>query len=98
MAIIKTRGIWVDMPLDIAPDVYVSYVTTYRKGIKQLITQYMNVIYGNMGASILIYYKFCKTLKLNKSKMNTYDTCVTNRLVNRLKQYTLFHVDYCKKR
>jgi hypothetical protein len=37
MAIIKIRGILVDMLIDIAPDVYSPYVTTDRKGVKQVI-------------------------------------------------------------
>ena len=82
MASINIRGILVDMLLDIYPDVYGPYVTTDRKGIKQLITQCMNAIYVSMLASILYYFKFCKTLKLNKFKMNPYNPCVDNQLVN----------------
>ena len=53
MDIIKIRGILVDMLLDITPDVYGRYITKDRKGIKQLITQCINDIYGTMVASIL---------------------------------------------
>ena len=63
MAIIKIREILVDMLLYIAPGVYGTYVTTDRKGINQLITQVMNVIYVTMVASLLYYFKFCKTLE-----------------------------------
>jgi hypothetical protein len=35
MAIIKIRGVLVDILVKIAPDVYKSYVTTDKKGIKQ---------------------------------------------------------------
>ena len=55
MAIIKTHNILVDMIPYVAPDVYRLYVTTDRKGIKQLITQCMNAIYGTM-LEILLYY------------------------------------------
>ena len=96
MDIIKTRGILVDMLLDIAPYVYGTYVTTEKNGIKQLITPCMNAIYITMVTSLLYYFKFCKTLKLNKSKMNTYDPCVSNRLVNGLQNSILFYVDDCK--
>jgi hypothetical protein len=34
MAIIKIRGVLVDILVKIAPDVYKSYVTTDKKGIK----------------------------------------------------------------
>ena len=48
MAIINIRRIWVDMLLDISPDVYGLFVNTDRKGIKQLIAQFMNAIYVTM--------------------------------------------------
>ena len=96
MAINKIRGILVEMLLDIAPDVYGLYVTVDRKVIKQLTNQFMNAIYGTMVASLLYYSKFCKMLKLNKYKMNPYNPCVSNRLVNGLQKSIIFHVDDCK--
>ena len=95
MDIIKICGILVDMLLDISPYVYGLYVTMDRKAIKQFINQCMNAIYGTMVASILYYQNF-KTLKLNKFKINTYDPCVTNKLVNGLQQSILYHIDYCR--
>ena len=73
MAIIKTRRILVDMLLDIYSNAYEPYVTTDMKGIKQLITQCMNSIYGTLVASLLYYCKFFKTFKLNIFEMNPYD-------------------------
>ena len=35
-------------------------------------------------------------LKFNKFKMNPYDICVSNQLVNVLQQSKLFHIDDCK--
>ena len=78
MNIIKIRGVFVDMLLDIIPGVYGPYVTKYSKGINQLVTQCMNAIYGTMVASLIYYCKFCKTLKLNKFKMNPYDPFFAN--------------------
>ena len=72
------------MLLYIAPDIYGPNVTMDRKGIKQLITQYINAIYGTMVESLLYYCKFFKTLELNKYYINPYDPCVANRLVNGL--------------
>ena len=96
MATINIHGILVDMLWYIAPDVYEPWVTTYRKGIKELITQYINAINGNMVASLLYYWNCCKTLKLNKFKMRPYDPCVANILVNGLQLSIIFHVDDCK--
>ena len=53
MAIMDICGILVDILLDIAPEIYVLYITIDRKVIKQLITQCMNAIYRTMVASLL---------------------------------------------
>jgi hypothetical protein len=53
MAIIKIRGVLVDILVKIAPDVYKSYVTTDKKGTKQLLVQCQNALYGTMVASLL---------------------------------------------
>ena len=52
MAIINISSILVDILLDISPGGYKPYLTTNRKGIKKLITQCMNAMYGIMLASI----------------------------------------------
>ncbi len=96
MAIIKIRGILVDMLLDIAPDVYKPYVTMDRKGVKQLIVQCQNAIYGTMMASLLYYNKFCKSLKSVGFEFNPYDPCVANKQVSGRQMTICFHVDGCK--
>ena len=96
MSIIKIRRVLVNTIIDISPDACGLFVTTNRKGIKKLFTQGMNAIYVTMVSSLLYHCKFCKMLKLNKFKMNPYDPCVSNQLVNGLKQCILFHVDDCK--
>ena len=96
MAIIKIRGILVEMLLAIAPEVYGPYVTTDKKGVKQIIMQCLNAIYGTMIASLLYYLKFCRTLKANGFTMNPYDPCVANRMVDGKQQTICFHVDDCK--
>ena len=95
MSIIKIRGILVDMLLDIAPGVYGLNVTMDRKVTKQLITQCNNAIYRTMVSILLYYCKFCKKPILNRFKMNPYDPCFSNRLINGLQQSILFHVNYC---
>jgi hypothetical protein len=62
MAIIKIRGILLDMLLDLAPDAYTPYETVDKKGVKQLIVQCLNAIYGTMMASLLYYNKSRKSL------------------------------------
>jgi hypothetical protein len=47
MALINIRGIIVDILVEIAPDVYKSYVTKDKKGSKQLLLQCQNALYGS---------------------------------------------------
>jgi hypothetical protein len=46
MAFIKIRGVLVDILVEIAPDVYKSYVSRDKKGMKQLLVQCQNSLYG----------------------------------------------------
>jgi hypothetical protein len=93
MAVIKICGVLVDMLMKIAPDVYGPYVTTDKKGVKQLILQTLNALYGTMVAGLLYYLKFSKTLKRNDFTINPYDPCVANRMVNEKQQTICWHVD-----
>ena len=93
MAIIKIRGVLVEMLVKIAPKVYKRFVTVNKKGEKELIVQCLNAIYGTMIASLLYYRKFCKTLTRNGFEMNPYDQCVFIRMVNGNQQTVCFHVD-----
>jgi hypothetical protein len=86
----------VDILVEIDKDFYKPFVTTDKKGNKQLIVQCLNAIYGTMVASLLYYRKFCNTLLRNDFEVNPYDPCVFNRLVEEKQQTILFHVDDCK--
>ena len=63
MAIIKIRGVLVDILLEISPGVYEPYFITDRKDIKQLIAQCQNSIYVTMKTSLLYYNKFVNSLE-----------------------------------
>jgi hypothetical protein len=53
MTFIKLCGVLVDILMDIAPGVYKPYVTKDKKGVKQVIVQCQNALYGTMVASLL---------------------------------------------
>jgi hypothetical protein len=53
MAIIKILRVFVDILIQIAPNVYKSYVMTDKKGMKQLLVQCQNALYGTMVANLL---------------------------------------------
>jgi len=96
MVTIKLRGVLVDILVDIAPDVYEPYVTVDKKGIKQLICQCLNALYGAMIASLLYYRKFTKSIVDIGFEVNPYDPCVANKMVDGKQMTILYHVDDCK--
>jgi hypothetical protein len=81
MAFIKIRGILVDILVEIAPDVYNSYVSKDKKGMKQLPVQCQNALYDTMVASLLYYRKFVTSLADIDFVINPYDPCVANKTI-----------------
>ena len=88
MSVIKIRGVLLD----------IYFVTTYKKGEKLIIVQCVNFIYGTMVANLLYYNKFVKTLKRTGFRINSYDPCVENILINYKHRTICFHVDGCNLR
>ena len=94
--IIRITGMLVDFLCEIAPDVYKDYVTIGKNGVKQLLVECLNALYGTMVASLLYYKKFTKSLASEGFKMNPYDPCVWNKLIGGKQCTICFHVDDCK--
>jgi hypothetical protein len=96
MAIITIRGFLVDILVEIAPDIYGRYLTTDQKGVKQLIVQCQNAIYGTMMAGLMHYRKFCKSFLSVGFIFNPYDPCVASKQIGGKQMTICFHVDNCK--
>jgi hypothetical protein len=96
MAIIKLRGVLVDILVAIAPNVYKSYAITDKKGVRQLVVKCKNALYGTMVASLLYYRKFTKSLMEIGFKLNPNDPCVANKMIKGKQMMICFHVDECK--
>jgi hypothetical protein len=96
MAYIKIWGILVDILVEIAPDVYKSYVSKDKKGSKQFLVQCQNALYGTMVASLLYYQKFVNSLTDIDFVINPYDPCVANKMIEGNQMTICFHVDDCK--
>jgi len=94
--LVRLRGRIVEILCKIAPEVYLPYVTVNKRGEKILIVQCLNALYGTMVASLLYYKKFVKSLRRNGFKLNPYDPCVANKIVNSKVLTICFHVDDCK--
>jgi hypothetical protein len=92
MAFIKIRGVLVDILVEIAPDVYKSYVSRDKKGMNQLLVQCQNARYGTMVAIFLYYRKFVKSLTDVGFIINPYDPCVANKIIEGKQTLICFHV------
>jgi hypothetical protein len=88
--------VFVNILIQIAPNVYKSYVMTDKKGMKQLLVQCQNALYGTMVANLLYYHKFTKSLASIGFEINPYDPCVVSKTVNGAQMTICFHVDDCK--
>jgi hypothetical protein len=96
MVFIKIRGILVDILVEIAPDVYKSYISKDKKELKQLLVQCQNALYGTMVAIILYYRKFVKSLMDIDFVINPYDPCIANKMIEGDQRTICFHVYDCK--
>ena len=96
MVIIRMHGVLIDILLEIAPEVYKPFIHINKKGVKQLLLQCHNVIYGTMLASLLYYKKFVKSLLSIGFEINPYDPCIANKMINGKQMTICFHVDDCK--
>jgi hypothetical protein len=96
LGIIQILGVVVDLITKIAPEVYTQYVSADRKGVKRLLVECMNAIYGTMIAGLLYYRKFAKSLEREKFIKNLYDPCVWNKVIKGKQCTICFHVDDCK--
>jgi hypothetical protein len=94
--IIRIRGMLADMLVRIAPEVYGDYISTDKKGNKQILVECLNALYGTMVASLLYYEKFTNSLSKNGYKVNPYDACVWNKYIKGKQCTICFHVDDCK--
>ena len=96
MATIIVQGTLVDVLVEIAPEIYGLYVSTNKKGVKNLILRCHNTIYGTVVESLLYYQKLCNTIKHLGSKINPYDPCVTKHTIDKNQKTICCHVDDCK--
>ena len=93
--IMKICGDMVDLLIAIDPELYGPMVT-YEHGKKTLYVHIRRAIYGMLQSALLFYKKFRKSLEEYKFKVNPYDPCVANKLVNGRTMTISWHVDDVK--
>jgi hypothetical protein len=91
----KIRGALVDILVEMSPETYKDFVV-YEKGQKVLYVRMLRALYGMLISSLLYYKKFLKDIKSIGFKVNPYDPCVANRIINGKQQTVVWHVDDLK--
>ena len=92
---IKFEGAMVDVLLEIDPERYGPCVCTYN-GRRYLYAKAIKAIYGAMRSALLFYQLFSGQLKEWDFKINEYDACTMNKMVNGSQLTIVWHVDDCK--
>jgi hypothetical protein len=88
----KITGVLVDLLVQMAPEVYGSYVV-YENDKKVLYVQVLQALYGMLSAALLWYKQFRGDLEEIGFEFNPYDPCVANREVKKKQHTVKFHVD-----
>ena len=92
--IMKIRGVCVDILSEINP-VYRDYTVT-EGNQKVLYVHITLAIYGMLVSAMLFYHKLTKALLSYSFKLNPYDLCVANKMVNSHQSTICWHVDNLK--
>ena len=82
------KGDLAEMMVQIAPQVYRKYVTVDKNGTPILYIKLEKALYGLVRASLLFYQKLRKELEEYGFKVNPYDPCVANKMMDSRKHMT----------
>jgi hypothetical protein len=93
--VIKIRGQLVNMLVNIAFQDYQDFVPM-EGNQKVLYIEMLKALYGMLQLSLLYYKKFPKDLEEIGFKINPYDPCVANRMINGKQHTVTWHIDNCK--
>jgi hypothetical protein len=91
----KIQGQLVDMLVNIALQEYQDFVR-FEGTHKVVYIEMIKALYGMLQSMLLYYKKFCKDLEEIGFKINLYNPCVANRVVNNKQHTVTWHVDNLK--
>ena len=93
--IMKLRGVLVEMMVRMYPEIYEPYVS-YENGVAVLYLELLMAVYGMIKSPLLFYRKLRRDLESIGFKVNPYDSCVVNKVVNNAQLTVMFHCDDLK--
>lgn len=92
---VRFTGKMVELLLDIDPEMYKTCVPRER-GEKVMYVELLKALYGTMQAARLFWEKLSSKLQELGFKINWYDPCVANKMVNDKQLTVAWHVDDLK--
>ena len=76
------KGPLVELMVQVAPNLYLKYITVNRKNTPILYVKMQKVLYGLLRSALLFYRKLISDLESNSFVLNPYDPCVANKMIN----------------
>ena len=90
------RGKLAEMMVRIDPALYRQYITYSAKGIPMLYGRLNKALYGMLQAALLFYKRLRRWLEDSGFKVNSYDPCVANKMIDGSQITICWHVDDLK--
>ena len=93
--IMKIKGRLADLLVEMAPEVYGSYVTK-ENGVSVIYLEILKAMYGMIKSPLLFYRRFRKDIEAAGFTVNPYDICVANKIEGGKIFTIMWHVDDIK--
>jgi len=90
------RGKLAKLMVKFAPQIYRKYVTLGTKGEPMLYVTLQKALYGCLRSALLFYLKLVADLEGEGFRLNPYNPCVANKMVDGAQMTLTFHVDDIK--
>ena len=90
------RGKLAELMVKFAPQIYRQYVTLGAKGEPMLYVVLQKALYGCLRSALLFYLKLVADLEGRGFRLNPYDPCVANKMIDGAQMTLTFHVDDIK--
>jgi hypothetical protein len=94
--IMTIRGRLAELMVKAAPNIYRKYITLDANNQPILYVKLQKALYGCLRSALLFYEKLVRDLTSQGFKINQYDPCVENKLVNGEKFTLTWHVNDIK--
>jgi hypothetical protein len=90
------KGRLAELMVQVAPNLYRKYITVNRKGTAILYVKMQKALYGLLRSALLFYRKLVSDLESDGFMLNTYGSCVANKIVNGKQMTVCWHVNDLK--